>query len=220
VRIAELSRRSGVSSASIKYYLREGLLSPGVHTHPNQVDYDDNHVMRLRLIRALIDVGGLSVNTAAQLLAILDSNELSPWESVGKTQYALTNQRSTAPDEPLDETARAAVDALLARRGWQTHDNSPARRALIEVCTTLHRLGHDDIVAALDGYAEAIQAIAAIDVNLIKDQPSIAEMTEKVIVGTILGDSLLSALRQLAQENASRPLLSHPRPNAKTPTSG
>jgi DNA-binding transcriptional MerR regulator len=218
VRIAELSRRSGVTPATIKYYLREGLLPPGVHTHPNQVDYDDNHLMRLRLIRALIDVGGLSVNAAARLLAILDSTELSAWESVGKVQYAVTNRRSTSSDEAPDDTARATVDALLARRGWHVHDNSPARRALIDVCTTLRRLGHDDIVDAVDKYAEAIQPIAMIDVDLIRDQTSIAEMTEKVIVGTILGDSLLSALRQLAQENASRPLLSRRTANAKTPT--
>lgn len=208
MRIAELSRRSGVSPATIKYYLREALLPPGIHTHPNQVDYDDSHVMRLRMIRALIDVGGLSVNGVAQLLAILDSGELSGWESVGKVQYALASRRNTVADGPLDEQSRATVDAVLHRRGWQIHDNSPARRALIDVCTTLHELGHDDIIAALDDYAEAIQPIAAIDVNLVKDQNGIAGMAEKVIVGTILGDSLLSALRQLAQENTSRPVLS------------
>lgn len=216
MRIAELSRRSSASPATIKYYLREGLLPPGVHTHPNQVDYDDSHVMRLRLIRALIDVGGLSINAVAQLLAILDSGELSGWESVGKVQYALANRRSTVTGGPLDEQARATVDALLRRRGWHIHDTSPARRALIDVCATLHQLGHDDIIDALDDYAEAVQPIAAIDVNLVKDQNSIAGMAEKVIVGTILGDSLLSALRQLAQEDSSRPVLSHLPPTAKT----
>ncbi|SHN28056.1 MerR family transcriptional regulator [Streptomyces noursei] len=31
MRLAELSQRSGVSTATIKYYLREGLLQPGAH---------------------------------------------------------------------------------------------------------------------------------------------------------------------------------------------
>ena len=205
MRIAELSHRSGVPIATIKYYLREGLLPPGVHTQPNQVDYDDDHVGRLRLIRALIDVGGLSVGSAAQLLGVLDTGELDAWESVGKVQYALGSRRKAREDGLVDDTARATVDALLARRGWVVRDDSPARRALVEVCATLRRLRHADVVAALDDYADAIEPIAAIDVGLIRDEDSIALMTEKVIVATVLGDTMLSALRQLAQEHISRP---------------
>jgi DNA-binding transcriptional MerR regulator len=215
VRIAELSRRGGVPPATIKYYLREGLLPPGVHTHPNQVDYTDSHVTRLRLIRALMEIGGLSISAASELLAVLDSADLDAWESVGKAQYAVSPRRAAPADETIDAAGSRTVDALLTRRGWHIHPESPARRALIDVCATLHRLGHDDIVAALDDYADSIETIAAIDINLVKDQASIAAMTEKVIVGTILGDSLLSALRQLAQENASRPLLQH-RPQKNT----
>jgi DNA-binding transcriptional MerR regulator len=217
VRIAELSQRSGVSTATIKYYLREGLLSPGVHTHPNQVDYDDDHVVRLRLIRALIDVGGLSISATGELLRVLDSAGLGAWEAVGKAQYALGNLRRARQDEPVDDNARAAVDALLARRGWEIHDESPARRTLVEVCATLRRLGYDDLVAALDDYATAIEPIAVIDINLIKDEKSIAAMTEKVIVATVLGDTLLSALRQLAQEQISRPVLSGRRTKRSDP---
>ena len=72
MRIAELSRLSGVTPATIKYYLREGLLAPGVHTHPNQVEYTEHHVTRLRLIRALIEIGGLSVSATSDLLSVLD----------------------------------------------------------------------------------------------------------------------------------------------------
>jgi DNA-binding transcriptional MerR regulator len=211
MRIGELTRLSGVPAATIKYYLREGLLPPGVHTHPNQVDYTDDHVTRLRLIRALIDIGGLSINAAKQLLAVLDSATLDAWESVGKAQYALSTTRAAPTAAQADPAAGRIVDALLARRGWHIHPDSPARRALIDVCAALHRLGHDDIVAALDDYAAAVEPIAALDLTLLKDQTNIPAMTEKVIVATVLGDNVLSALRQLAQEHASRPLLhEHP----------
>ena len=36
MRMAELSRRTGVPVPTIKYYLREGLLPPGERTSPNQ----------------------------------------------------------------------------------------------------------------------------------------------------------------------------------------
>jgi DNA-binding transcriptional MerR regulator len=206
VRIAELSRLSGVTPATIKYYLREGLLPPGAHTHPNQVEYDEHHVTRLRLIRALIDIGGLSIGTTSELLGVLDSADIEAWESVGKAQYAVTSRRANAITE-VDSAAERIVDTLLAQRGWRIRPDSPARRILIDLCATLHRLGHDDMVGALDAYAAATEQIVAVDIGLLKDQPDIAAITEKAIVGTILGDTLLSALRQLVQEHASRPQL-------------
>jgi hypothetical protein len=45
---------------TIKYYVREGLLPPGQLASPNQTQYDNSHLRRLRLIRALTEVGGLS----------------------------------------------------------------------------------------------------------------------------------------------------------------
>ena len=207
MRIGELSRLSGVSVPTIKYYLREGLLAPGVHTHPNQADYNEAHLDRLRLIRALIDVGGLSISTAAELLAVLDTAGLDPWESVGKVQYALGRRNAPNPEPVRDDDAGRIVDELIARRGWDIRPDSPARHTLTQICATLHRLGHDDIIAALDDYAEAIAAVVAVDMSLITDQTSIAATIEKVIVGTIIGDSMLQALRRLTQEHASRPLL-------------
>ena len=72
MRIAELSRRSGASIPTIKYYVREEILPPGTATGRNQAEYSEDHVRRLRLIRALIDVGGLSVAAARQVLATVD----------------------------------------------------------------------------------------------------------------------------------------------------
>lgn len=213
MRIGELSRLSGIPAATIKYYLREGLLPPGVSTHPNQAQYTDIHLARLRLIRALIDIGGLSISTASKLLAVLDSRELGPWESVGKVQYALSQHHGAIPGHVDDENASRVVDQLIARRGWDIRPESPARGTLADICATLDRLGHDDIIAALDDYAAAIGAVVAVDIKLITDQNSLAETIEKVIVGTVIGDSMLSALRQLTQEHVSRAALDDQRTN-------
>ena len=61
MRMAELSTTSDVPVATIKYYLREKLLPAGESETANQARYGSTHLDRLRLIRALIDVGGLSV---------------------------------------------------------------------------------------------------------------------------------------------------------------
>ncbi|MEW1735003.1 MerR family transcriptional regulator [Nocardia beijingensis] len=206
MRIAELSRASGVPAATIKYYVREGLLPPGVRTHRNQAEYSDSHVGRLRLIRALVDIGGVSIEAAKELLAALDSGSLSARDSLGHVQYALGGRRSQVGDE---RRAAAAEDiaALLHRRGWRIDDDSPALGTLVDVCAALRLLGHDDVVAALDDYASASEAIAATDIALVRNEPGLERMTETAIVGTILGDTLLAALRRLAQEHLSRTLL-------------
>jgi DNA-binding transcriptional MerR regulator len=206
MRIAELSRTSGVPPATIKYYVREGLLPSGVRTHHNQVDYSADHVNRLRLIRALINIGGLSIETARELLTVLDAGNLPPRESLGAVLYALGGPRSPV-GENEQETATADVEALLARRGWQIDEQSPARRTLIDVCATLRLLGHTDVVAAMDDYAAATESIATTDIGLVRSEPTLERMTETAIVGTILGDTLLAALRRLAQEHLSQQLL-------------
>ena len=69
MRIAELSRRAGVPVPTVKYYLREGLLPPGRATAPTQAQYDETHEQRLRLVRALVEVAGLSLAAVRRVLA-------------------------------------------------------------------------------------------------------------------------------------------------------
>ena len=57
IRISELSRRSGVPVPTIKFYIREGILSRGESTAPNQARYSEEHLNRLALIGALQQAG-------------------------------------------------------------------------------------------------------------------------------------------------------------------
>ena len=61
VKIKGLSEVTGVTVATLKYYLREGLLHAGASTAVNQADYDDSHVRRVRLVRALLHLGRLRI---------------------------------------------------------------------------------------------------------------------------------------------------------------
>ena len=76
MRLAELSERSGVPIATIKYYLREGLLSPGHQINARTAEYDEEHLRRLRLVRALIQVGRLPVATVREVLGHVDDDAL------------------------------------------------------------------------------------------------------------------------------------------------
>src|SRR5262249_31390262 len=87
--MAELSKRSGVPVATIKYYLREGLLPPGEATSATRADYGEHHLRRLRLIRALLEVGEVPLAGIGRILAAVDDESVSLHEVLGAVQYAL-----------------------------------------------------------------------------------------------------------------------------------
>ncbi|HJQ89418.1 MAG TPA: MerR family transcriptional regulator, partial [Propionibacteriaceae bacterium] len=68
MRISELSSQTGVPVATIKFYLREKLLQEGIRTSATQAQYNESHVARLRLIRALLGPAGLSVTAAQRVI--------------------------------------------------------------------------------------------------------------------------------------------------------
>src|SRR6478752_3439492 len=59
MQLKELSERTGVSPASIKFYLREGLLPAGRPVHATRAEYSDQHVSRLELDGASTAQGDL-----------------------------------------------------------------------------------------------------------------------------------------------------------------
>jgi len=202
MRIRELSRRSGVPIPTIKYYLREGLLPPGEHTSPNQAWYEDVHLRRLKLVRALVDVGGLSIATARDVLAWMESPEASLLGTLGKAQYAMTSRRDHVEDESWERASQQVSD-LIARRGWQVRPTNPARQTLAEVLATLDRLGQREYPGVLEDYAAAAERLAVAEVDAIARRPDLESMAEGVVVWTVVGDTLVAALRRLAQENES-----------------
>jgi len=203
MRIAELSEQSGVSVPTIKYYLREGLLPQGRLTSPNQAQYDEAHLRRLKLIRALVDVGELSIAETKDVLASIEAPGQSLHETLGKAQVATIPQRMPQVDEEALKEAAREVEELIARRGWQVKRPNPARQWLAEVIATLRALGQEDCLALVDTYADAVEGLAEADVQMVYRRPDRDSMLEGVVVGTILGDAMLAALRRLAHANAS-----------------
>ena len=202
MRIGELSRRTGVSVASIKYYLREGLLPPGERTSPNQARYGDEHVRRLRLIRALIDVGGLSVAGTRDVLAAVDTDDAALHDVLGRTQAALVGEPAGTEDDAATR-ARKLLDEVVARRGWHVAETNPGRRAAVEILATSERLGTEVLLRLLDTYAETIEPLATAEVAAVVARGEREDVVESAVLGTVLGAGLISALRTMAHEAAS-----------------
>lgn len=202
MRIGELSRRTGVSVALIKYYLREGMLSAGELTSPNQARYGEAHVRRLHLIRALVDVGGLSVAGARDVLAAVDDSRVSLHDALGRAQAAVMASIEPTGDEATGR-AEKTVAELIARRGWVVTSDNPGLRAAAEVLAALERLGDERVTALLDVYAAAVDSVAEHELRAVLGEGSRERSVELVAIGTVLGGALIAALRAVADEAAS-----------------
>ena len=106
MRIAELSRKAGVSLPTIKFYLREGLLPAGELTSRNQASYDERHVRRLRLIRALVDIAHVPIATLRTVLQELDQPEPELHHVLGKALTGSLTARGAAPAQGLRGSRR------------------------------------------------------------------------------------------------------------------
>ncbi|MEV1294954.1 MerR family transcriptional regulator [Pseudonocardia sp. NPDC049635] len=209
MRVSELSRSSEVPVATIKYYLREGLLHRGETTSPNQARYDESHLRRLRLIRALVEVGGLPIAVVRDVLLAVDDPEIGLHRMLGRTMYAVTGAGDGGGG--FAERAEAQVRALVDHSGWTVSDKAPALAGARSVLARMHELGHAPSEDTLRRWAEAADRIGEADLEAIGRLTGRERVAETALVATVLGDALLAALRRLAQESHSA--ARYPAPN-------
>ncbi|MFD8753604.1 MerR family transcriptional regulator [Kitasatospora sp. NPDC059577] len=198
MRISELSRRSGVPTATIKYYLREGLLPPGRATAATQAEYDETHLRRLRLVRALIGVRGLTVSATKEVLGAVAAHAGERHQVLGLVLGARPVDEDAAPAPGAPE-----VDALLGELGWQVSEHAPSRAVLGETLETLRSLGEEVSHEALLGYAALAERTAVLDLDQLDPHADPVDQAESALLRTVLLEPALLALRRLAQEHES-----------------
>lgn len=204
MRMAELSRESGVAIATIKYYQREGLLPPGELTSPNQARYGPAHMRRLALVRALTEVAGLSVAAVREVLTAIDEPGSSLHDVLGTAQPGLPAATPGTVGEADREWAARQIDEVVAQRGWRPPPGSPLIETLAGVLCTYRAVGHEWPLENLSVYAEHADQVAAAEIEALARLGSAENMVEGAVVGTVLGDRLLAALRRVAHAEASR----------------
>ncbi len=199
MRISDLARASGTPLPTLKFYIRDGLLPPGEPVSLNQADYSEGHLRRLRLIRTLTEVGGMPLRGVRAVLQALDNESLPLHNALGVAHYATGRRAPVAPAPAVEE-----VDAYLAAKGWKVRSEAPARLALAEALTTLRELGMDVDARVFDPYAKAADGLAQGEIaSMPAGSGSRADAVEWGVVGTVVFESVLVALRRLALEHHS-----------------
>lgn len=198
MRMSELSAETQVPVATLKYYLREGLLHSGTATSRTQATYDATHADRVRLIRALMESGKLSLGRVQQVLQTLDGPTVSRHDLLGTAQRAITPPLPREPDDKWTSTATQFV----AGHGWQVDDDDPL---LVLLGEQLRALSNADPELAdeslLARYADAADQLAAIDFSVVPEAPD--DALRRVAVGTVLSDPVILTFRRLAQQGLS-----------------
>ena len=195
--ISELAARSGVPVPTVKYYLREGLLPPGEATGATRAVYSEQHVRRLRLIRALIDVGGLRLADVRRVLDAVDDPGAPLHDVLGVAQSALSPAGPEPSARSLDR-----VDRLIRRRRWRVDPDSTNREVLARALDALDDADDPLPDDALAGYADTVIRLARVEVPTI-DTSSDEIAVRQTVVRTVLVEPVLLALRRMAHEHVS-----------------
>ncbi len=207
MRVSELAEASGVTVATIKYYLREGLLHPGTKVTPRLTDYDASHVRRLRTIRLLREVGGVPVERLRAAALAADVNLPTPHDVLAVVADAL------APDPPPPGPDRAAMrsmaDDLIAAAGWTgVRTGAKDRDNLAAAFERLVALG-----MPLSGdptpYVHAVDAVARADIEALDAGHGRGALVEQMVAGQVLFAEVLVVLRRLAEEHYSAQRFGH-----------
>lgn len=200
MRMSELSTATGLPVATLKYYLREGLLNAGTATAVNQASYGDGHVRRARLVRALMELGNLQLADIKRVVAAVDDESVPLHDAFGVAQDAMVPPRDRSDD--AYRRAFEDVDAFVARHKLRVRPDAQVRGMLADALVAMRSGGWDIDLSAFDERMPAVVAQAVAELGGIPAEGREAQM-EASVIGTISYEVAISALRRLALEHAS-----------------
>lgn len=210
LKMAELSERSGVSPATIKHYLREGLLGGDeqiVKTSRNMAWYRPELVDRLKLIKRLQEEEYLPLKVIRERLdedRLLDAAMRARQASVGaRVPRAELTQR--LPEEVLDKLAELGV---LTPDADGTYDAEDVR--IVDAFVRFRAGGYDEdlgfTVYDTLRYQRALQPLVEEEVGVLLENLRGQERAAEIIasgaeplrelVGAMHSKMLLAALQR------------------------
>lgn len=201
MRISELSERSDVPVATVKYYLREQLLHPGAAVTARMADYDETHLERLRLLRVLREVGQVPISRLRAVVEAVESRATAH-EVLGEAADALAP--TPPPPGPGHDEAREHAERLVAAAGWDVRSTSPDMADLTGVMETyLDLTGTQLPEQVARPYVEAADRLARWEIDNLDAEHGGQALLRQMVLGQVLLGRLLMVLRRLAEESYS-----------------
>lgn len=210
----ELARASGTSTASIKYYRRQGLLPPGRRLTATRFDYGREHLERLALIRALRELAHAPIEDIRALTTVIDDGRPLV-KALEIAQAIATGLPARLHEQPPPEGEDPRVAELVEAMGWADVGSGP-RVALDRLLGTMGAEGVASDLPTLLRYARPLEEIAREDLAGIRSapqstpgatadghSPSTDAIVRQALIGSLAFTQLTVVLRALAHASVS-----------------
>ena len=203
MQVSELVRATSVPLATVKYYLREGLLPAARKITARSSEYGEEHVRRLTLLRVLREVGAIPVGRLRELVEAVDNPRLADIEVFRRASDAIAAGRQIK-DEP-DADATALVERVLDELGWTgVPERAVDRENLARVVAQIRRTGLFRVnQPLLEFYARVADEMSRAEIERLPMGDDRAIRLERMVVGTVAFGEVLAILRRLGESHHS-----------------
>ncbi|GHD07161.1 MerR family transcriptional regulator [Zhihengliuella salsuginis] len=198
MRISGLVERTGVPLATVKYYLREGLLPPGRAVGAKLSLYGEEHVRRLALIRALRDTANLPLARVRTIVALIDEPADDLLESLGRAVAALP---PAVADDRQGPYPRA--EGVAREIGPAIDPGSTAMAQLEDALAAAESVGLGISAERARLYAQHLRAMAEFDIAQVPTGDR-GRAIEYSVLGTAIYEPVIAAMRRLAHQDVAR----------------
>lgn len=228
-RIGELARHSGVPIATLKHYLREGLIAPAKKSGRTMSWYDPALVSRVKAIKELQQRQFLPLDVIRDALA---KNAAAPDELTAAGAIAKVLDRHTGERPPVSRAdvlergmaTERELDVLAAMGLATPAANGTYQGDDLALLSTLAAARHAGITAAMlpfsivDEYLRALRALVAAELRLFREgviakaspdqleqlTTTATELSERLVV-LVRRKLLLPTLTSLIQDDRAKP---------------
>src|SRR4051794_1940858 len=179
LRMGELARASGVSAATIKHYLREGLLPEPVKTSRNMAYYPAEFVDRIKMIKQLQEERYMPLRVIKDLLEEDPDRARALIELGDKLlEHALAgeSERISAAEVRLYDVPEDVLERLAELEGLPPDDSgySPSDVRIVEAISRFRAGGYEERIGftVYDTlrYKEAMAALVKQEVDVLMER--------------------------------------------------
>ncbi|MGI8633189.1 MAG: MerR family transcriptional regulator [Solirubrobacterales bacterium] len=181
LRMKQLAEEADVSAATIKHYLREGLLPEPVRTSRNMAWYPEEFVERLRLIRRLQDERFLPLKVIRELLdddpsaarAMLDEGDRFIEQTIALREGERTPRDEVAAAREVPESVLLRLEELgILADGTEGYE--PEDIEIVDAIARFRAGGYDEAIGFTVyetlRYREALEPLVAKEVDVLLER--------------------------------------------------
>ncbi|BDZ39701.1 MerR family transcriptional regulator [Microbacterium suwonense] len=202
MKLSKLAEKSGVSTTTLKHWIRVGIMPSGRLRNPTTAVYEQRHVDRARLILVLRDVYGASTQAIRSLTALIDAPGSTTLNVMNACQELALGVPEDIADDPAYADFRERTYELMRRRDWRGYPGA-AERGLTFALAQAAEVGLDYDVAELMEYADAVEPLAGRNIAALGPEGSPDEVARRLLLAINARARQLVAVSSLAHAAAS-----------------